>query len=612
MKPRLSTTCRTLASGTPAWIGLAIHLLSTGACARSSHGPQAAVVADTSLGTVICGDLQDYRAHATARAVRRGDAEGEADWRLRLVHQVAAQRVLAQEARELGALADPRFESKWQEKRRVLLRQALEGELDTAATVDDQEVASYFAAHEEEFAAPETITTSFILRKVGPGAPETEWRTEEAGLHEVRRRSLAGEPFARLAREFSQAENAGRGGAVKTSRRGTLLADYERVAWSLEAGAVSPVVRLPDGPALILLERRNPARTIGSEEARRVIAKRLRAAKRRALSTAAAAESCGSWPPELDALALAAAIDRGESTLRLGDSTVDVLTLGISPHGPWWEDRLLAGLEAFCLDRTAELRPLAERPELAAQLAAHHEGLLAAWATDRRLQACAAQVPEAELQTLFARHAAAFGVRERRVFDVARIASAASEQRSAAAEARAAADAWASGAPLPLGALLERWGPLDQAQLASMTSPLLARRAFALAPAEIGDPLPLERYSTGRASFEVGGYVVLRLAEVQPAQAPSFEAVRSEVLRFASRPERSACLKAEVERAVASAALNVATEALASCPLPALEPVVPERSGEPVSPSESTPSPVGEPGDAAGSSRGETGSEGRR
>ena len=75
------------------------------------------------------------------------------------------------------------------------------------------------------------------------------WRVARASvrLEEIRASFLTAGGFGELARRHSEAENAARGGAVAASTRGSLLEEYEEVAWQLEPGEVSRPVRLPAG-----------------------------------------------------------------------------------------------------------------------------------------------------------------------------------------------------------------------------------------------------------------------------------------------------------------------------------------------------------------------------
>ncbi len=544
-----------------------VLLLVLAACPgrREPDASSRFAVAQLENGAISCADLQDLRTEARPRSVALQEGESEAEWRGRLVRQLAVQVNLAAEAEKQDAEDAARFDERWRITRRAILRQAQEARLEAEAAIPEEEIERYFEEHRGEFGAKETITTRFILRKVAPEAGEEAWRREEELLRQLRERALTGEAFGALARQYSQAENAPRGGAVKTSPRGTLLPQFEEVAWALTPGAVSEVVRLPDGPALVQLERRNAARSATLERARRRIERRLRDAALASGTEALLRRACGSWPPSVDAEAARAALAGGATSVQVGGVSLDAAFHELAPNAPWWEERLLAALREECLDRAAER--LAEEPETAARLAFEYRGLLAAWATDQRLDACLPEVPEAQLRDFYEQHRATFMVQESRLFEVVSVPAEPGHQRAASATAEAAAAAWRSSGAPPAGLQQVRWGPLTQGELSAATSPLVARRAFALEPGAPSAPLPLERYRAGRGNFEVAGYAVLEVAEITPAAVRPFEEVRERIHAYLARGEKAACLEsllADIER---DSGLAIDEAALARCDL---------------------------------------------
>lgn len=64
---------------------------------------------------------------------------------------------------------------------------------------------------------------------------------------DLRRRALEGEPFAELARRWSDDPSAPRGGRLGVYLTGTYDAAFERAVASVASGAVGPVVETPWG-----------------------------------------------------------------------------------------------------------------------------------------------------------------------------------------------------------------------------------------------------------------------------------------------------------------------------------------------------------------------------
>lgn len=564
------------------WLAL---LAATSGCGDATRTPSADfIVAESPSGSIRCGDLRHFQRHARAVAVRQLDDETADAWRHRVLRQLADQIELAAEAERLGARADEPLSKHRLGRRQAILRESLEVSLQTASVVQPAEVERSFAEHARDFDQPELITSRFMLRKVAAEAGEEVWQAQIEVLLAARERILAGEAFGQVAREVSQAENAARGGAVKTSPRGTLLPEFEAVAWALEPGSMSEVVRLPDGAALILLERRTPARQATLEATRGALQKRLRLARYRELRAAAVAESCGDALPTLDADQVAGAIASGATSVRVGPLELDPATLALDPHAPWWDDRLESATTAACLDRTAEARGLAEQPDVAVRLAVEERGALAAWATQRRLGGCGRAVPQAEIEAFYRQHSATFRRPEQRRFEVLSVAIEATGQRAAQARAAAAAASWRARTAPPAELRLTQWGPLERGELAGLTSPLLARVAFSLAPGEVSDAVLLERFSNARANFETKGYVVLRLADVQPEGVQPLSEVNDRIQRFLTREERAACLDDLLAEVQAAAPLTIDEPALERC-APAAPPTPNAARQQRVSPS---------------------------
>src|SRR6185295_16199887 len=109
------------------------------------------------------------------------------------------------------------------------------------------QVERYYRAHINDYSAEELVRARHILivpRDASSAAIDEARRTADG----LARRARAGENFAKLARENSQ-DNATReqGGDVGVFRRGMMLDDFERVAFSMKVGDISDPVRTEVG-----------------------------------------------------------------------------------------------------------------------------------------------------------------------------------------------------------------------------------------------------------------------------------------------------------------------------------------------------------------------------
>lgn len=536
------------------------------ALAGLAAGPRP--VADTVSGPIACAELQAFARHSGPRVTRKAPDTPLVEWKEGLVRHYAIQERLAALAHELGADEDSDYLAHWENAERSILLEALRTDIEAGATVAEEDVRRYFEEHREQLARPEMITTRFILRHVGPDAGEAEWSREEELLRGARERALAGEAFGALARELSQAENAARGGAVRTSPRGGLLAAYEEAAWRLDEGEISDVVRLPDGPALILLERRLPAEPATLEGSRARIEGRLHADRLAQRKRDALVEGCGTWPLPIDPWKVAADPARAQSGLRPGDRPFDPARLGVLPDGPWWPERLANALESHCLLLVARRRGLAERPEAAASLATTRRRLLATWATDRLVRERRPEVSDDTARGVYDEHRQAFRVEETRTLEALEVPIRNGDRRAALQVAECAARGWANGDPAPADALpLQRWGPLTRPELGARVSPLVAATVFEAEPGAIEGPVVLESYDPARSRFEPRSYLTFRVVDVVPSRLTPFAEAREKIERFALRGTWSQLTAEVAAEAGRASELRLDSEALERCEL---------------------------------------------
>ncbi|RME39378.1 MAG: hypothetical protein D6794_03950 [Deltaproteobacteria bacterium] len=131
--------------------------------------------------------------------------------------------------------------------------------------IDDQAVADWYRAHQEEFHRPEQVRARQIVVA-----------SRERG-EEVLARLRRGEDFAEVARAFSLSPDAEQGGDLGWFARGRMPREFDQTVFSLARGQMSGLVQSPYGWHVFLLEDRRPARNLKLAEARAEIEARLRA-----------------------------------------------------------------------------------------------------------------------------------------------------------------------------------------------------------------------------------------------------------------------------------------------------------------------------------------------
>lgn len=136
----------------------------------------------------------------------------------------------------------------------------------------DRDVADFVAAH-PDLKAPETVAASHILIKVEPGDSDAAKKVKRTKLEQLRTRLLAGEDFSQVARENSQCPSAARGGVLGVFRRGQMVPEFEKAAFSQKAGEVGGIVETKFGYHLIKVTQHEEAAPLSPERVRLVVQK---------------------------------------------------------------------------------------------------------------------------------------------------------------------------------------------------------------------------------------------------------------------------------------------------------------------------------------------------
>jgi peptidyl-prolyl cis-trans isomerase SurA len=121
--------------------------------------------------------------------------------------------------------------------------------------VTDAEIRAFFNERAGELGTrPATIEFEQVV--VAPRASETAREAAREEAESIRQRLVSGEDFALLARRHSADPGSReRGGELGWFRRGRMVPEFERVAFSLRTGEISPVVETSFGFHIIRVDR---------------------------------------------------------------------------------------------------------------------------------------------------------------------------------------------------------------------------------------------------------------------------------------------------------------------------------------------------------------------
>lgn len=146
-----------------------------------------------------------------------------------------------------------------------LVRQLL-ALLGEGVTVSDEEVAAFYKENPKFFETQEEVSASHILIKADQAADEQTKAAAKARAEAARKRALAGEDFATLAKEVSEGPSGPTGGSLGFFSREQMVPQFSAAAFALKPGEISVVVETQFGFHVIKLDERRAPRTVPLEE----------------------------------------------------------------------------------------------------------------------------------------------------------------------------------------------------------------------------------------------------------------------------------------------------------------------------------------------------------
>jgi peptidyl-prolyl cis-trans isomerase SurA len=182
-------------------------------------------------------------AHRDTIKLEPGAVDAEMQRRVaELVEQHGSQEALDEALEEEGmTLSD--LEDLYRDEigRRLLAQQVVRREVHDKITVTWGEVEDYYDEHKDEVGqVPEAYHIAGIL--ITPKVSEAVKEEAVARLNEALERLEAGEPFEKLAAEYSDDPNGATGGDLGTFGRGVMVPEFEQAVFALSPGEVSGII----------------------------------------------------------------------------------------------------------------------------------------------------------------------------------------------------------------------------------------------------------------------------------------------------------------------------------------------------------------------------------
>jgi len=156
-------------------------------------------------------------------------------------------------------------------EKQMLVQQVQRVEIVDKISITDEESRAYYEAHRLEFTAPAEVTLREILIEVPTSDRGINVAADEAArarTEDVRKRVLGGEPFPRLAGEYSAAASKANGGLIGPLNADELATALRELLAKMQVGDITEPIRTQRGYQILKLESRTDAKVKSFDEAR--------------------------------------------------------------------------------------------------------------------------------------------------------------------------------------------------------------------------------------------------------------------------------------------------------------------------------------------------------
>lgn len=181
--------------------------------------------------------------------------------RRKVADQIIRVEAMAQEAHKRGVDKEPSFQVQSRFQMDNMLAGALYKQMQDKTPTDEAAVRKYYDEHKSE--GEEVNARHILIKFKGSPVPARDGKkelTEEEALAkatEIRKKILAGEDFAKLAKEESDDSGSGQnGGDLGRFKHGQMVPAFDQAAFSLPEGQISEPIKTQFGYHIIKVEKR--------------------------------------------------------------------------------------------------------------------------------------------------------------------------------------------------------------------------------------------------------------------------------------------------------------------------------------------------------------------
>jgi peptidyl-prolyl cis-trans isomerase C len=164
-------------------------------------------------------------------------------------------------------------------RRDLLISRYVETNFASKATVSEEDIHAFYDKNPDKFKQNETVKASHILIGVDAKATADEKKKARKKAEKLQKEVAKGADFAALAKTNSTCPSAAQGGDLGFFGKGQMVPAFEKSAFALKVGGISPVVETQFGYHIIKLTDKKPASSVDFKDAKTKIEEFLKGQK---------------------------------------------------------------------------------------------------------------------------------------------------------------------------------------------------------------------------------------------------------------------------------------------------------------------------------------------
>jgi peptidyl-prolyl cis-trans isomerase D len=155
-------------------------------------------------------------------------------------------------------------------------------EFEKKVQVSPDEIKRYYDSKKDTFKIPKQVRVRDILIKAGPQDTPDQLEAKKKKTEEILEKAKKTKDFGSLAKQYSEAENASKGGDLGWIQRGMLGEQIESILFSMKSGDLTGVLVARDGLHILKIEEVKEEKQKSFEEVKDQILQALRKEKAKA------------------------------------------------------------------------------------------------------------------------------------------------------------------------------------------------------------------------------------------------------------------------------------------------------------------------------------------